>query len=44
MTNNMREIYCEEIACLEQEFPLEISIVREMLADVGEQCIEELTT
>ncbi|MGD9255327.1 MAG: hypothetical protein PVF23_06140 [Chromatiales bacterium] len=43
MTDKMREIHCEEIACLEQGFPLEISVVRQMLAYVGEQFIEELT-
>jgi hypothetical protein len=44
MNEKMREICCEEIADLEQEFPVEISVVREMLADVGEQCIEDLST
>ena len=42
MNTEMREIHCETLAELEQEFPEEMSVVREMLAEIGAQCPEEL--
>jgi hypothetical protein len=41
MNNDTREINCEEIAEIEKDFPEEISVVREMLAEIGWQCPEE---
>lgn len=43
MNEKMREIKCEEISDMEREFPHEIAVIREMLAEAGEQCMEEQT-
>ena len=42
MNTEMCEIRCETLTELEQEFPEEMSVVREMLTEIGEECREEL--
>ena len=42
MDTEMCEIRCETLAELEQQFPEEMSVVREMLAESGEECSEGL--
>lgn len=41
MNQNMREIRCTEMAEIEREFPMEISVVREMLTEAEERCRDE---
>lgn len=41
MNEDMLEIAGEDIADIEEEFPEEISVVREMLAEIDEQRPEE---
>lgn len=43
MNDGIREIRCEELDRLEQEFPEEISVVREMLAEIDQPCEEHHT-
>ena len=40
MTNANLRIDCEELLALKSEYPLEIEVIMEMLAEAGEECIE----
>ena len=41
MNNEAREIRCADLAELEAEFPLEIAVIREMLEEVAEDCLDQ---
>lgn len=43
MNDNMREIHCNDMAGIEREFPEEMLVVREMLAEIGWWCPDEST-
>ncbi len=40
----MCEINCDEMAEIEREFPDEISVVREMLAEAGQPCSDDVAS
>lgn len=42
MTNENLTIGCEELLDLKQEYPFEIAVIMEMLAEVGEDYHDEL--
>jgi hypothetical protein len=39
MNDDIREIRCDEWTDMDEEFPLKMSVVREMLPDIDELCI-----
>jgi hypothetical protein len=41
MNNGIREISCEELRNLAEQYPMEVSVIREMLDEVDEECLEE---
>ena len=41
MNTEIREIQCELLAALEQDYPREIAVIREMLAVIEQHCFEE---
>jgi len=40
MTNENLTISCSELLELRHEFPLEISVIMEMLLEAGEECLD----
>ncbi len=41
MNTEIREIRCDLLAALEEEYPTAIAVVREMLAAIEEPCFDE---
>jgi hypothetical protein len=41
MNDGIREIRCEELRLLAEQFPWEVSVIREMLDEVDEECLDE---
>ena len=41
MNEDMREISCEDLRELAKDFPREAAVIREMLEEIEEHCLEQ---